>query len=66
MEECFKRYPDVEVFADPLEPVYRVKYTECVEERGVLRFVRHQARVPKEELESLLAEVVRRSEGRGE
>lgn len=65
MEDCFKRYPDVEVFADPFDPVYRVKYTECVEERGAISFVRHQARVPKDELESLLAEVVRRSESRG-
>lgn len=61
MEDCFKRYPDVEAFADPLDPVYRVKYTECVEERGAVRFVRRQVRVPKGEIESLLAEIVRKA-----
>lgn len=63
MEDNFKRYPDVEVLADPFDAVYKVRYTECVEERGVIRFMRHQARVPKAELESLLVEIVRRSEG---
>lgn len=62
MHDQFKRYPDIEVFADALDPVYKVRYTECVEERGTVRFVRHQKRLPKETIEDLLAEIVNRAE----
>lgn len=62
MQDQFKRYPDLEVFADAMDPVYKVRYTECVEEHGTVRFVRHQKRIPRESIESLLAEIVSRAE----
>lgn len=62
MQDQFTKYPDLEIFADALDPVYKVKYTECVEENGIIRFVRHQKRLPRESIESLLAEIVNRAE----
>lgn len=62
MQDQFKKYPDIEIFADALDPVYKVKYTECIEERGSVRFVRHQKRLPRECIEHLLAEIVNKAE----
>jgi len=64
MDDNFKKYPDIEIRADGADPVYRLKYTECVVERGAHRFVRHERTVPKMEIESLLADLIRRAEGR--
>jgi hypothetical protein len=58
MNETFQKYPNLEIFADPLDPVYRVKYTECVKERGVVRFEKREARVSREALEALVGEIV--------
>lgn len=58
MEDHFKRFPSVEILADAFDPIYRVKYIECVEELGVVRFVKHESRVPKEDLDGLVRSIV--------
>jgi len=50
-KDNFERYPALELVADALSPEYRIKLTECVEERGVVRFVRHEKSIPRERFE---------------
>jgi hypothetical protein len=61
MEDHFKRFPSVEILADAFEPAYRIRYIECVEEVGVIRFVRHEGRIPRDELESILERIIERA-----
>lgn len=63
MQDQFKKYPDIEIFAETLDAAYKVKYTECVEERGELRFVRRQKKVPRSLLDLLLADIICKVEG---
>lgn len=58
MEEAFKRFPSVEITADAIEPYYKVKFIECVSERGSIRFETRKGRVPKEDLQRLVEELV--------
>jgi hypothetical protein len=58
MDDTFQKFPHIEILADPLDPVYKIKYTECVKERGVVRFERREIRVPKYALESLVGDVI--------
>ena len=62
MEDQFKRFPSIEILADVFEPIYRIKYIECVEESGVIRFVRREGRIPRDELESVLERIIERAE----
>lgn len=57
-ENLFDRYPDVELRADGFDPVYRVKYTECIKESGQIRFERKDKIVSKEKVERLLSELL--------
>ena len=61
MEDHFKRFPSVEILADAFEPIYRVKYIECVEESGVVRFVRHEGKIPKEDLREVILGLIERA-----
>jgi len=58
MDDIFQRFPHIEILADPLDPAYKIKCTECVKERGVVRFERREIRVPKYALESLIGEIL--------
>jgi hypothetical protein len=57
-ENLFHKYPDVELTADAFDPIYKVKYTECVKDGGTIRFDRKEKTVPKEKVERLLAELL--------
>jgi hypothetical protein len=57
-ENLFEKYPDVSIVADSFEPVYVVRYTECVKERGTVRFERKEKKIAKESIESLIAEIL--------
>jgi hypothetical protein len=56
-ENLFERFPDIKISADPFSPTYRVKYTECVKEKGVVRFDQHEKTLPKESLQRLIEEI---------
>ena len=58
MDNAFERYPNIEIVADGLEPVFRIKYMECVKEGGALRFVKHEARVPRDKIERLVSDLL--------
>lgn len=61
MDDHFKRFPSVEIIADAFEPLYRIKYIECVEELGVVRFVKHEVRMPRGELDDLVGSIFKRA-----
>jgi hypothetical protein len=57
-DDIFERYPDIQITADPQEPKYRIKYTECVRERGSVRFEKKEKSVPRNALESFISEIL--------
>lgn len=57
-ENLFEKYPDIEMTADPFEPNYRIKYTECIKERNAVRFERKEKIVPKDRLGRLISEIL--------
>jgi hypothetical protein len=57
-ENLFEKYPDIEIKADPFEPSYRIKYTECIKEKNVVKFERKEKTVPKQALERLISEIL--------
>jgi len=65
MEGAFDKYPNVEIVADAMDPIYRVKFMECVKDGAVMRFEKMEFRVPRKRLESLLAEVIEVSRNYG-
>ena len=65
MEGTFERYPDIEMVADPADPVYRVRIVECVREGGLMRFEKRCLLVPRGDLEPLVSELVRKSKKYG-
>lgn len=50
----FEKYPNIEIVADPVELKFRITYTECVSERGVVRFERRTKFIDKEVLEQAI------------
>lgn len=60
MEGASGRFLSVEIVSDPFDPVYRVKYVERVEERSAIRFERHEGRVPRDEAERLVEDLIRK------
>jgi hypothetical protein len=58
MEDVFEKYPYIEIVADPMAPQYRIRYTECVKEQGVIRFNRHERLVPKKDMEHLILDIL--------
>ena len=56
-ENLFERFPDIRISIDPFEPKYNVKYTECVEDRGTVRFEQREKILPKEVLQRLIEEI---------
>lgn len=58
MEGSFDRFVSVEIVSDPLDPVYKVRYIERIEEKGVVRFERREGRVTKGDIEGLVSELV--------
>lgn len=60
MEASPGRFLSVEIVADPFDPVYRIKYIEQVEERGAVRFEKHEGRVLKNDIDGLVAELIRK------
>jgi hypothetical protein len=56
-ENLFERFPDIRISIDPFEPNYNVKYTECVKERGAVRFEQREKIIPKEVLQRLIEEI---------
>jgi hypothetical protein len=59
MLDTFQRFPFLEIIADPLDPQYKIKYTECVQERGSIRFERREFRVPMSEMVSIIEDIMR-------
>jgi hypothetical protein len=57
-ENLFEKYPDIQITVDPFEPKYIIKYTECIKERGSVRFERKERTVPKQSLERLIWEIL--------
>jgi hypothetical protein len=57
-ENLFEKYPDIQITVDPFEPNYRIKYTECIKERGSVRFERKEKTVPRKSLERLISEIL--------
>jgi hypothetical protein len=57
-EDLFSRYPDFSISADPLDPVYRIRYTEVVKEHGVVRFERREKRVRKEDFRNIIKDIL--------
>lgn len=58
MEGTFEKYPNIEIVSDAFDPVYKIRYMECVREDGVIRFVRHEKRVSKKVLEKLVSNLI--------
>ena len=56
-ENLFERFPDIRISIDPFEPKYKVNYTECVQERGAVRFEQREKTIPKEALQRLIEEI---------
>jgi hypothetical protein len=56
-ENLFERFPDIHISIDPFESKYKVKYTECVKERGAVRFEQREKSLPKEVLQRLIEEI---------
>lgn len=57
-ENLFEKYPDITIVADSFEPLYRVKYTECTKERGVVKFEKKEKKIPKQIIERLISEIL--------
>lgn len=57
-ENLFEKYPNIEIIADPFEPKYKIKYTECIKENHSVRFERKEKTVPKKSLEGFISEVL--------
>jgi len=57
-ENLYEKYPDIELRADAFDPVYKIKYTQCVKESGQIKFERKDKIVPKEKVEKLLSELL--------
>lgn len=60
MKGAFTRFLSVEIVSDALEPVYRVKFIERVEDRGAVRFEKREGRVSKGEAEGLVEDLIRK------
>lgn len=58
IKEKFEKYPEVQIISDLVNQNYRIKYIECVEERGVIRFEKREKVVSKDLLESSVAEII--------
>lgn len=54
------RFLSVEIVADGLDPFYKVKYVERVEERSAIRFERREGNVKMSKVEELIEELIRR------
>jgi len=65
MEGAFEKHPSVEILTDPFSPEYKIKYVECVNERGSIRFLRREKKVAREFVESLVAELLEKAERHG-
>ncbi|NBT57424.1 hypothetical protein EBT16_01435 [bacterium] len=57
-ENLFEKYPDIQITADPFEPNYNIKYTECIKENHMVRFERKEKTIPKKSLERFISEVL--------
>jgi hypothetical protein len=57
-ENLFEKYPDVEMRLDAFDAVYKIKYTECIKERGAIRFERKEKIVSKEKIQKILSELL--------
>lgn len=56
--ETFDRFPSLEITASGVDSCYRVRYTECVKERGAIRFERQEKKVQKDFLDRLVLQIV--------
>ena len=65
MEDTFGKYSDIEIVADAVDPIYRVRIVECVREGGLMRFEKRCLLVPRGNLEPLVSELVRKSKKYG-
>jgi hypothetical protein len=65
MEGTFDKYPNIEIVADAMDPVYRVKIMECVRDGRLVRFEKTELRVPRKTLESFVANLVGATMQRG-
>lgn len=57
-ENLFEKYPDIQITADPFEPNYRIRYTECIKDKNTVRFERKEKTIPKNFLEKLISEIL--------
>lgn len=58
MEGTFDKYPNIEIISDAFDPVYKIRYMECVRENGLVRFVRHEKKISRKRLESLVSNLI--------
>ena len=56
--ETFDRFPSVDITTSGVEPCYRIRYVECVKERGAIRFERREKKVQKQFLERLVSQLI--------
>ena len=54
----FEKFPSIEIAASGVEPCYRIRYIECVKERGAIRFERREKKVQKQFLEMLISQLI--------
>lgn len=54
----FEKFPSIEITASGVEPCYRIRYTECVKDRGAIRFERKEKKVQKQFLERLVSQLI--------
>lgn len=50
MKSIFEKYPDISISADVNESKYKITYTECLEEKGIVHFFRKSKVVPKDQI----------------
>jgi len=62
MRELFDKYPSFEFATDSNDQVYRIKYIESIEEKGVIHFIKKEKKVKKEKLNSIIFQLISRIE----
>lgn len=58
MDGTFEKYPNIEIISDAFDPMYKIRYTECVKEDGVIRFFRHERKIPRKSLENMVSNLI--------
>jgi hypothetical protein len=65
MDDIFEKYPSIEIVADGMDPIYKVRVMECVRDGGLVRFEKRELRIERRRLESFVAELLGAAERHG-